>query len=271
MLRPELPGLLELARTLGLKTTLLTSGMLIDRAWARLFARLGVRVKLSLDGARAATHDWLRGAGNFERVLAAMELLRGAECEDRCVHFTVHRRNAAELDELPALLLEHDIRNLVIGVLKPSGRAKHDRELLIDPGMMLFIRRKIARIGAVRGINLLQFKGKSCEGFGCPAVCDKFGITANGRSTTCAFFGEEDPGGSIREHSLAELWEMNLGSAVRFVPNAHCAACPALETTGGGCRARALYWTGDLNGPDPECCARNCRDWAALSQALNVR
>ena len=260
MLRPELPQLLELARRVGLKTTLLTSGMLIDTEWAHRFASLGIRVKLSLDGARAATHDWLRGAGNFERVLAAMELLRGARCEDRCVHFTVHRRNAAELDELPALLLEHDIPNLVIGVVKPSGRARWDSELLIDPLMMKFVRQKIARIGGVSGITLLQFKGRGCDGFGCPAVCDKFGITATGWSTTCAFFGEEELGGNIREHSLAELWQANLAAADRFTPNERCAACAALERSGGGCRARALYWTGDLNGPDPECCARNSID-----------
>ena len=56
-----------------------TNGVLIDRDWARFLARCQVVVGLSLDGPREL-HDHYRrnlaGAGSFERVLAAVELVR---------------------------------------------------------------------------------------------------------------------------------------------------------------------------------------------------
>jgi radical SAM protein with 4Fe4S-binding SPASM domain len=198
-------------------------------------------VKISLDGVTPETHDFLRGRGTFDKTLEVLSLLRSAGAEGLVVHYTVQRKNCVELLKLPGLLATLGVRNVVVGIIKPSGRAKVNDALLIPPSMIPYIRQKIDALADY--------------GFGCPATCNKFGITATGRVTTCAFFGQELLGGSIREYPLATLWERHITGNDIFVANEQCAHCPSLPNTGGGCRARSLYYHQDLNGVDPYCCA----------------
>lgn len=191
LLRPELPELLAHAVRSGLRVTVLTNGLSIDEHWAHRLAGWGVRVKISLDGATAATHDELRGTGTFVGVLASLRRLVAAGASDLAVHFTFHRKNLAELPEVPALLRSIGVRNLVIGTIKPSGRALANEELLIAPQMAPYVQQRVAALKGAEGIELQHLSDRGWEGFGCPAVCNKLGITATGRLTTCAFFGPE--------------------------------------------------------------------------------
>lgn len=255
LLRPELATILEHARALGLQVTLLTNGLLIDEGWTQRLVALGVRVKISLDGATAGTHDLLRGKGAFERTCAVLRNLACAGAPDLTVHYTVHRKNLAELESLPGLLGELGVRNVVIGTIKPSGRARTNQELLIPPRMIPYVQQRVRAVQRHAGITVCQLQDRGWEGFGCPAACNKLGLTASGRLTTCAFFGQEYLGGSIRERSLEALWRDHLTRGDMFVANPSCASCPTLAGCGGGCRARALYYQGDINATDPHCCA----------------
>ena len=121
--------------------------------------------------------------------------------------------------------------------------------------MVPYVRQKIEILARSEDITLQQFSDKGWEGFGCPATCNKFGVTAAGYTTTCAFFGLELLGNSIREYSLSDLWEQHIAQGDKFIANEQCAQCPILAVSGGGCRARALYYHKDINGTDPYCCA----------------
>jgi radical SAM protein with 4Fe4S-binding SPASM domain len=243
------------ARDLGMDVTILSNGSLIDESMVRFFRDRQIHIKVSIDGARSATHDYLRGDGAFERLLQVFELLRQIPEEGKSVHYTLHRKNIGELSEVPEVLAAHGISNLMIGTIKPSGRAALNRELLIPPEMIPYVRRLIKRVATDRRITLNQFTSKGWEGFGCPAVCDKFGIAADGRATTCVFLGEDFAGKSVRETSLRQLWEDYINAGEPFEANSQCADCQWLPATGGGCRARALYFAGNINAPDPYCCA----------------
>ncbi len=255
LLRTDLFEMLAYARKKSLNVTLLTNGLLIDEPAARFLAELKIRVKISVDGVTAQTHDFLRGSGMFERTLRVLSLLQSAGVQRLCLHFTVHRKNCSELPGLPGLLASIGVRNLVIGVIKPSGRAAANESLLIPPSMVPYVRQKMEAVAASDAITLENFTDRGWEGFGCPAICNKLGITATGQVTTCVFFGRKLLGGNIREHSLATLWKQHLVRGNVFMANEQCARCPNLPTSGGGCRARALYYHGDVNAPDPYCCA----------------
>jgi radical SAM protein with 4Fe4S-binding SPASM domain len=255
MLRADLLPILTYGRARGLGVTLLTNGVLIDRDAARAFAALKIRVKISIDGVSAATHDFLRGKKSFEKACRALRLIREEGVEERSVHFTIHAKNLDDLLKLPGFLPTVGVRDMVVGILKPSGRAKEHQKLLIPPVLFPYVKQKIGELSRCDGVNIQSFKDRDWEGFGCPATCNKFGITACGRATTCVFFGDELLGGSIREHSLQELWEEYRARDTVFVANSECRSCPALPLSGGGCRARALFFHGDLNGKDPYCCA----------------
>jgi radical SAM protein with 4Fe4S-binding SPASM domain len=255
MLRADLFDMLEHARTRGLGVTLLTSGIMIDRWTARALGDLHIRVKISLDGVRAETHDFLRGRGSFEKALQALTLLREEGVKERSIHFTTHTKNMDELPALADFLPAAGIQNLVVGTIKPSGRAKEHESLLLPPALYPYFKQKVSEL-AQRGTVVIQsFVDRDWEGFGCPATCNKFGLTASGTATTCVFFGNELQGGNIREFSLRELWEQYRAGTALFAANSHCRECPVLPVMGGGCRARAMHYCGDRNGRDPYCCA----------------
>ena len=255
MLHPRLRTILHHSRALGLAVTVLTNGLLMNQRWAALFAELGVRAKLSLDGTTAPTHDWLRGRGTFDATLAALKTLLAARAPDVTVHYTVHRLNFRELPRLPSLLARLGVSNVVIGTIKPSGRAARNQGLLIPPRMVPFVHARVSSVKRASGIRVVAYSDRGWGDFGCPATCNKLGITATGRLTTCAFFGDRLLGGSVRKQSLEELWRSHLARDDVFSVNPTCASCEALPQCNGGCRARALYYAGDINAPDPYACA----------------
>jgi radical SAM protein with 4Fe4S-binding SPASM domain len=254
LLRPELSQILFRARELALTVTLLTNGLLIDETWARLFTELGIRVKVSLDGARAGTHDFLRGRGTFEKTVEVLRRLIESGA-DTAVHYTVHRKNFLELTELPGLLASLNVKNLVIGTIKPAGRAKTNVELLIPPRMVPFVHAQVEAVKRRARLRILNFSDRGWGEFGCPATCNKLGLTADGYLTSCAFFGREFLGDNIRKFSLAELWRRHLERREFSQAGKTCRHCPALSACAGGCRARALFFNGDISAPDPYACA----------------
>ena len=255
LLRPGTPAFLEHAAGLGFHITLLTNGLLIDEAMGRFLARLGIRVKISLDGATAGTHEGLRGPGTFSRTLEVLRMLAALPSPGLTVHYTVNRRNIRELPDLPDLLSDIGVPNMVIGTIKPSGRAAVNRDLLITPAMIPYVNRLVTRVVESGDIPVVRFTDRGWGEFGCPAVCSKIGITARGYLTTCAFFGEDRLGGNIRESGLDDLWNRHRSGDNGFEINRQCASCSHLGTCAGGCRARAAWYSGDTNAPDPYACS----------------
>lgn len=247
--------ILEHCRGLGMEVTVLTNGSLINSAAVDFFKAQVIHIKISLDGASEETHDYLRGKGAFSHLMKVLKLLERLPDHLKSLHFTIHRKNIQELLVIPELLEKVKIRNLMIGTIKPSGRAALNRELILPPQMTPYVRQMIQKVKSDPRICVQEFASKGWEGFGCPAVCDKFGLSADGRATTCVFLGKDYLQKSIRETSLENLWSQYLGAENLFKVNDTCAACSWLEKTGGGCRARAKYFYGDINAPDPTCCA----------------
>ena len=80
--------------------------------------------QVSLDGAKSATHDLIRGRGSFKRALCGLELLSQAGLGPRTiVSFTEMVHNFDELPQLFGLLEELQIGHLISGTLIKQGRA----------------------------------------------------------------------------------------------------------------------------------------------------
>ena len=90
----ELPNLLDriTARRQQYGFAILTNGTLVDTARAEQLRNWGARfVQVSIDGDRA-THDRIRGPGNFDRALAGIRHLVRAGVRTY-ISFTAHRQN----------------------------------------------------------------------------------------------------------------------------------------------------------------------------------
>lgn len=89
-------------------------------------------VQVSLDGANATTHEYLRGSGSFDNAIRRLELL-GESGLRYTISFTAHRGNVAEIDGVVELYHRYNASYLYINPLAPYGRAKETmRDQIFD-------------------------------------------------------------------------------------------------------------------------------------------
>ena len=119
MLRRDFMELLRCAGRNGLKVNVTTNGMLIPEDVAlELVQHAGLRLQISLDGAKAETHDKIRGKeGSYAEILAGVKRLTEA---NRDVEHpipinattTITRLNLEELPDLVPLTQEHGFTSI---------------------------------------------------------------------------------------------------------------------------------------------------------------
>lgn len=163
LLHPELGAILDAVVRRDLSWHLVTNG----RQLARLLALLDeaparrerlTALDLSLDGARAATHDAIRGAGSHREVMAA-----AAACTARDLPFTlqltVNALNVDELEEAGLLASQLGATQLSFAMTQATGTG-HDAALWLPAERWRQVRDRIDRLAAT-----LRLKVTAAEGF----------------------------------------------------------------------------------------------------------
>ena len=111
LLHPSFFTFAEEIRRRGAKWAVLTNGTLIDEEKAKRLASLTpVFVQVSLDGVKD-THDSIRGAGNFEKALRGIDLLKKADVKV-LVSFTAQKGNAGDFAALAKVCRKHKVDKL---------------------------------------------------------------------------------------------------------------------------------------------------------------
>ncbi len=130
-LHPDFARIVERLAEAGYEFGMVTNGWNFARVWPLVKAHQPRfrGVTFSLDGAGEGTHDRIRGAGSFRRVLQAMSI-----CVARAIPFTVNmvltRRNHAEIPELATLAAGLGAAGVRFGHLVPTPRS-------VDNGLYL--------------------------------------------------------------------------------------------------------------------------------------
>jgi radical SAM protein with 4Fe4S-binding SPASM domain len=254
--RADILDIIRLCLGWGMRLTVLTSGMM-DASLLQKVKRLPVELRLSLDGVSEETHDYIRGKGNLGEVVRIVRELRTGGTSRLSAHFTVNRLNLREICKVPYFLHQLGIRDLVVSMIKPAGRACEHPELLVEPELLPLARERMSTISKSPALSLRRYTEQSWSGLACPAAFTKCGITPEGNITPCVFLGDRYIGGSIREHSLEQLWrDDETCRMLRCLRGSEeCLHCSQFATRHGGCRARALYYRGSIEDTDPYCCA----------------
>ena len=130
-LHPQFANILDIACQRDFKFSMVTNGWNFSDILPILHQyRQGlVAVNFSLDGAREETHDNLRAAGSYRRVLDAMDLCRTEEIPFN-VKMVLTSRSYTEVEEMCDLALEKGVAALVFGECTPTiGSAQHGLDL----------------------------------------------------------------------------------------------------------------------------------------------
>jgi len=120
--RPDIFEIAEYAASRSLRVALASNGTLIDKGIAARIKEVGIRrVAVSIDGARAQTHDSFRGLpGSFDSAIKGLQNVRETGVEIQ-LNTTVTKHNVDEIEEVMALALEMKAVALHIFMLVPVG------------------------------------------------------------------------------------------------------------------------------------------------------
>ena len=290
LIRPDVFELAGYASSLGVPVCLSPSvtPLLTEQVMGRI-ASSGIKaVSISLDGARPATHDGVRGiAGHFDATVAAIRALADAGLTVQ-VNTTVMAGNAAELADIAALTVRSGASIWEVFFLVQVGRGIAEGDVrpaeyeeichfLYDAAHYGVIVRTVEapffrRIAARRragdpppgGALYAELSGRLTDLLG-PPLSRPSAHTAPTRDGKGILFvahdGEVYPAGflpvglgNLRDRPLRVIYRDNpLLRSIRAAEfSGRCGYCEYGDLCGGS-RARAYATTGDPLGEDPAC------------------
>jgi GeoRSP system radical SAM/SPASM protein len=213
-------------------------------------------------------HDGFRGiSGSHKRAVSALANLREAGIKTS-LSTVICKINHTAVHELIVFAKQQGVHQLNFHNFKCSGLGYSNKdELDLSPAewkefYLAAMKEKekvtemeislddpiVASLGLTTGVNTLV-KG---------SVCGKLSlnIKSNGDITPCGFIPIVT--GNIVSDDLRTIWVNSpvLGKMRHKQPTGKCAKCNDYAECLGGCSARALAMTGDINNPDPHCWVR---------------
>jgi radical SAM protein with 4Fe4S-binding SPASM domain len=281
LLRKDLFEVIGYARKLGMTTSIITDGRLLDDKAFKNIIRNEVKVSISIDGCEA-TNDLVRGKGAYAAATKSIEKLSHENLLN-CLVYTLANindsiTNVNEKDFVDVLDLaeKHSARWVIYHGMIPYSKNEDSLKACPSPQQNEWAWNKLfdlqskykgkpainvyypsyARVAKQRGIadwdNWFNnfFLGRCFFG--------KFmSIAENGDAIPCSY-NDFYRFGNVKTQSVQKIWDEMQSSefftSVRDKNNLRgkCGVCEYKDIC-GGCRTSALFFTGDILGPDPQC------------------
>jgi SynChlorMet cassette radical SAM/SPASM protein ScmF len=269
LMHPQIVTLLEIVRREELRLTVETNGIACSPDLAIEIARSPTAfVSVSLDGADAATHEWVRGVrGSFERALQGVRNLVGVGIRPQII-MSVMERNASQVDAIIRLAEEIGASSVKFNIVQPTGRGEmiHDGSQGLAVAQLIELGHHVEVDLAKRTKLSLHFDYPLAfrplsriggeNGCGTCGILGILGVVPDGYYALCGI-GEQVPElvfGRVGEDRLAHVWlESAVLNELRAGLPDHlggvCATCIMTARCLGACVAQNYYRTGHLLAP----------------------
>ncbi len=279
-LRKDLFEVLDYATKLGLSTSIITDGRLLDDKAFEKIVKNQTKISVSLDGAEK-TNDAIRGAGAYAAAVLAIEKVSREKLLN-CIVYTfanagsVTNVNETDMRHVLDLAKQYDARWVVFHGLIPYSSDKACLEADPTPRQYEWACNKLydltAEYNGKPGINVyIPFYARIVKQRGMPDF-DKwfngfflgrcffgkfFSVAENGDAIPCSY-NDAYRIANIKEKPLKQIWEQMQSDEFfkktqdKANLKGKCGVCEYKDIC-GGCRTTALYFTGDILGPDPQC------------------
>ena len=273
LLHPHFTRLLEIVRREELKLTLETNGLLCTPAIAAEIAKSPNRyVSVSIDGADAATHEWVRGVpGAFEAARQAVRNLVAAGITPQVI-FTVMRSNAGQVDAMVHMTEELGAASLKFNVVQPTARGEklHENQETLNIADLIELGRHVEQELAPKTRLKISFDHPHAfralhriaggDGCGTCGILGILGVLASGHYALCGI-GETVPDlvfGEVGKDMLEVVWRENatLKALREGLPGrleGVCSRCLMKHVCMGSCIAQNYYSKGSLWAPNWFC------------------
>jgi len=280
LMRPDIFDIARYGTDKGLRMCLATNGTLVNESVCAKIKDADIKmVSLSLDGAKAETHDNFRNqAGAFDGTLQAIELFNRNDIPF-LVNSSFTVRNKDEIPEIFKLVKNLGATAWYMFMIVPTGRGedvmnelipedvydeilewhyqmeKKEQEILMRPTCApqyyRIVRQKAKEEGEKFKRRNLKFSTGGSKG--CLAgqlICL---IDVDGEVLPCSYFPKS--AGNINQLPFKEIWEnselfLSLRDFKSYKDN--CGRCEYVNVC-GGCRARAYAISGDYLAQEPFC------------------
>jgi radical SAM protein with 4Fe4S-binding SPASM domain len=270
-LRADLEDIVRMAVRRGFRVRMVTNAVLLDPARAAALRKAGLEVvQVSLDGATEATHDGVRGRGNWRRTVAGISALKQARLFTilSCVLLP-----GINLEESPALL--DRVRQWKVAGAKfarpvQRGQASvHGLELQAD--YLETFRRILAHAEQTGYRRLLMFfdplahllplqagRARTSAWHIATDLCQCNNtelVEVDGGSGDVHYCRLGVKLGNLWDQPLVDLWHHHpvLASLRRKTPAGSCRSCSAWAGCRGGCPAVVESRTGQVLLQDEAC------------------
>lgn len=269
LLHPQILAILEHIRAEGLELGIETNGVLCTPEVAKAIATCKVaQVSVSLDGADAETHEWVRGVdGCFDDALTGIKNLVDVGLRPQII-MTIMRRNRGQIEAMIELAKSMKANSVKFNIVTPTERGvvMHKSGESIDVKELLEIGEWMENtLSKTAGIPLhyshpMAFRPMSnMFGGGLCGVCAIFniiGVLANGTYAMCGI-GESVPEltcGNAATHRLKDVWEnaafiCELRKGLPEKLEGICSECMMKKLCLGSCVAQNYYRQHSLWAP----------------------
>lgn len=270
-LRSDLPLLTREARTRGIaKITVITNGTCIDEAALREMVPFVDAISVSFDGYSADAPAPIRGTQRFDRLVAAVRAIQAAGIHAHIIP-TIHRNNVTDLARYVALAesldatMNYSLLSCEFSSEEPLAHLIPDEEALCTlADELLKLGDTPMLSGAPVGLNLAARRS-------CGAGCTEISVGADGTVYPCHMLQRpEHAMGNVFKEDLDAILRSDLANRLTTLDTTHiegCASCRHRLLCGGGCRARSVYASENLESRDPYC-AFMLRYYDQLGEAL---
>jgi radical SAM protein with 4Fe4S-binding SPASM domain len=281
LLRKDLFDVIGYARKLGMNASIITDGRLLDDKAFDNIVKNEVKVSVSIDGGEA-TNDSVRGKGAYAASVRAIERL-SRENLLNCLVYTlanvndsVTNVNEADFVDVLDLAEKYGARWVIYHGMIPYSKDPTTLKACPSPQQNEWAWNKLYDLGS-------KYKGKPAINVYYPSYArvakqrgianwdnwfnhfflgrcffGKFmSIAENGDAIPCSY-NDVYRFGNVKTQSLKSIWngmqDSEFFEKVRDKANlkGKCGVCEYKDIC-GGCRTSALFFTGDILGPDPQC------------------
>lgn len=131
--------LIKFCKALGMKTTIVTNGILLEnKEFAQNFILSGIdSISISLEGATKESNDAIRGNGTFDKVLKALDNIsfyidKYQKLVTVNIQMTLNIYNSKNCEDIPRLMNNLPIDSLSIGDISEAGNAVINNNIILD-------------------------------------------------------------------------------------------------------------------------------------------
>jgi PqqA peptide cyclase len=278
LLRKDLEELAAHARSVGLYSTLVTSGRGLTRARAERFKEAGLEhIQISIQDSDPVVAEQIAGTRSVKHKQVAAALVRELGFAFT-VNVVLHRSNLDRVGEIIDLAAELGADRIELANTQYYGWGLRNRAALQPT------REQVERSREVAEQAMQRYRGRMQITYVLPDYYEPYPkacyggwgklylvIAPNGMALPChgATQITSLTFDNVRDHSLDWIWrESKAFRAFRGDDwmREPCRSCPRKTVDFGGCRCQAFALTGDAANPDPVCTLTPLRQ--IIDQAL---